>query len=350
MEHLIPFRPLINLLRILITYRGLHWKKLPALAPWLLKIILFEPFRLFEAFYVLLKRKKVKHTAPIFIIGFYRSGTTWLQELLSSDSQFRTPSIFQTIFPEIMLTMKPILKPVLQWVSRKLSIENDYHRLNFDWNFPGEEDVAINALSYYHDFNRIFQYPSQADIILKGHMKEPDKWLQSSWSRSHRYFTDKLSLAFPGKRLILKSPPNTGRVALLKKQYPDASFIFIERSKAECIASNKRLWNINKAFSFENYSQSQAEAVILKMHTAFHTNYHAEKQYLKQVELVEVAYDELVKSPERVLGMIYKALKLDHNESTMRQQQALITERSDYQPIKHAIHKTESTKKENHSQ
>ena len=337
MQHLIPFRSVIMLIMVMISYGEVHWKKSANLLPWIIKAILLEPFRLLESIYVEIRRHGIKKQPPIFILGYYRSGTTWLQELMSCDPDLRTPTIFQTVLPEFMFILEPVFKPLLQFFSETFQINNPYHRLNFNWDFPGEEDVAINALFYRCDFNRIFQYPSHADQILNSHFLKTDTAVQEKWGRAHSYFTDKLSLKYPGKRLVLKSPPNTGRIALLKSIYPDARFIFIKREPYACLQSNKRLWAINKSFSFEYYSEDLAERVTLKMYEIFHERYKKEKSSLKSGELVEVTYEELIENPGDLLDRIYETLTIHNNDQKRKLRQNLIDKRSDYQLINHKL-------------
>ncbi|MDC0598336.1 sulfotransferase [Gammaproteobacteria bacterium] len=299
------------------------------------KAILLEPFRLVEAIYVLIRRPSIKRNSPIFILGFYRSGTTWLQELMDCDPDLCSPTIFQVMLPEFMLIFESVFKPVLQFFSKLLKIQNPYHRLAFDWNYPGEDDVAINAFSYLCDFNRIFQYPSQADSLLERHYIKPDRQLLKSWERAHLYYLDKLSLKYRKKRLLLKSPPNTGRIGMLKKMYPDAKFIFIKREEKICIQSNKRLWKINEPFSFERYQKERAEHAISKMYATFLNCYQRDKTLLKSNELIEISFEQLIESPAEVLENIYSALELDDSNEKRNLRQMRINERKGYQPINH---------------
>lgn len=335
MKHLIPFRPLFALLIILIQYKGIHWRQIGALVPWIVKGILLEPFRLLEAVYVLAFSSRKRTVAPVFILGYYRSGTTWLQQLMATDTDFKTPTIFRTILPELFCVFEPVLKPVASTITRLLKSENPYHRLPFSWDFPGEEDVAINTLSYLCDFNRIFQYPSHGEKILQQHFKEKDSTLLENWKSAHLYYTSKLVLCNRGKRLLLKSPPNTGRIAMLKEIYPDARFIYIKRNPSECITSNKRLWEINRPFSFEKYKEEDVEDLLISMYKVFEENYQSQKKLLNENDLVEINYSEFIKAPEETIQRIYRQLGLDDSSDKKAARQKLIEERKTYPRLVH---------------
>jgi omega-hydroxy-beta-dihydromenaquinone-9 sulfotransferase len=335
MKHLIPFRPLFTLLIILIQYRGIHWRQTGALIPWIVKGILLEPLRLVEAFYVLIFASGEKTIAPVFILGYYRSGTTWLQQVMATDPDFKTPTIFKTILPELFCVFEPFLKPVASVVTKLLKSENAYHRLPFSWDFPGEEDVAINTLSYLCDFNRIFQYPSQGRKILQQHFKDPGSALVKNWKSAHLYYTSKLMLRNRGKRLLLKSPPNTGRIALLKKIYPDAKFVYIKRNPSECIVSNKRLWEINRPFSFEKYKEEEVEDLLIAMYKVFEENYEDQKKILDANDLVEINYSDFITAPEETIQRIYRQLNLNDSAEKKVARQKLIEERKTYSRLVH---------------
>ena len=61
---------------------------------------------LFKIFYgPLIEKTMVKHP-PIFIIGHWRSGTTFLHELISQDPQIGYVSLWQTLLPESFLILE----------------------------------------------------------------------------------------------------------------------------------------------------------------------------------------------------------------------------------------------------
>src|SRR5262249_52029499 len=53
----------------------------------------------------------VRIAAPVFILGHWRSGTTYLHNLLSLDPQFGWVSMLEVIAPEAALTSGPFLRP-----------------------------------------------------------------------------------------------------------------------------------------------------------------------------------------------------------------------------------------------
>ncbi len=72
------------------------------------------PFNLHDT---LRYRNKIRDTVidkpPIFIIGHWRSGTTYLHNLITQDHQFAYPSTFQTITPGLFLGSERYIKPIV---------------------------------------------------------------------------------------------------------------------------------------------------------------------------------------------------------------------------------------------
>ena len=57
-----------------------------------------------------------------------------------------------------------------------------------------------------------------------------------------QYFVKKISYKYIGKRVLLKSPANTGRIKEILEVYPDACFIHIHRDPYAVYQSNVKLY------------------------------------------------------------------------------------------------------------
>ncbi len=301
----IPFFPLIQFVRIQSRYGWLsrsQWKVLPL---WFVKCLLIEPLRLFEA--IVMAILPDKKPSPVFILGFYRSGTTYLQELLSANKSHRTLTLFQSVLPEISLCFGWLFEPIFSFVARFLRIKNEFHNIPLYGKFPGEDDVAITAFSSLHDYNKIFQYPSRHEVITDHYLKFCSEKEAARWKDLHLYLTKKLAYIYGNKQLILKSPPNTGRVAVLNTLYPGSRFVFISRQPADTIQSSKRLWRLNQRFSFETYTEEQAELILLHQYITLHELFFKQRT---EAACCEIRFDELVHDSVATLEKVYAALSL----------------------------------------
>src|SRR6478735_5335504 len=114
MKRYVPFSPLVHFVALVARNKGIPLKKVTHAIPWIIKITILEPFRWIEL--LMHERKIIKHHLnedPVFIIGHYRSGTTYLQRLFMQCDGLGYMSIFQSALPEIMLLFEKWFTPVL---------------------------------------------------------------------------------------------------------------------------------------------------------------------------------------------------------------------------------------------
>ena len=57
---------------------------------------------------------------PIFVLGHWRSGTTFLQSLLALDPHLTTSNLYQSLFPDVFLLTEARCKPWLNRLGRAL--------------------------------------------------------------------------------------------------------------------------------------------------------------------------------------------------------------------------------------
>lgn len=305
LAHLIPFYPLIQLIRIQWKWGVVRPQRMAVVFIWLAKTLLFEPLRWVDTLVVLLlPKKKVK---LIYIIGYYRSGTTYLQELMSLDKKHTTVTLFDSVMPEVTMCFGWLLTPFFNGMVRLFRISNQYHYVPFRFDFPGEEDVAINALSTFADYNRVYQYPSKHTAITKEVLIDASTSTKRAFLANYELFLKKVAYRSNSKIIILKSPPNLARTAILKGKFPDSKFIHIHRNPKESIRSNKRLWDLNRSFSFENYSDSDVYDVIQYQFQSF---YKAFKRDQVPMDCT-ITFSELIADPLETISKVYSSLELE---------------------------------------
>lgn len=94
-----------------------------------------------------------------------------------------------------------------------------------------------------------------------------------------------------------------GRINLLKGEFPEAKFIFIHRDPVEAIQSAKKLWKLNKTFSYEEYSESQVERILIKQYQEFYNSFMSESA---NIEYIDVKFKELITDSLDIIEFIYK--------------------------------------------
>lgn len=313
MDKLFPL-PVYTFLKIAIESGGGSVKGLKNVPPWLIKTILFEPLRWLEL--VMQKSKINRHEierGPIFILGFYRSGTSYLHHFLTQDDRLGYHTNFQMIFPELMLSCEKWLSPFFEAIFRLFKIQDPVHRVPLSFKFPGEEDAAMTTSLNPRGAQWGYFFPTRMNEYFRRFVlfeNIPDSELEK-WKQAYILLLKKISLANRGKQLVLKSPPHTARIKLLLSLFPDAKFILIHRNPYEVYASNKRFWKVTQ----DIYAIGKTEAVdinkiILDTYSETMHRYLSEKQMVPSGQLIELPYEELVTRPLDSMRWIYETLNL----------------------------------------
>jgi hypothetical protein len=276
---------------------------------------------------------------PVFILGYYRSGTTFLQRMLMQDPSLRTTSLFQTVMPEIMLSSEKTLTPVMDGVSRLFKIQNQFHRIPLRWrDFPGEEDVALGSLfrkqastwgilfpeKFIQHFDRFFLLENMTETEL------------NEWSYQYDCFIKKVSLACHSSQLVLKNPPNTGRVKQLLKLYPEAKFIHIVRNPADVFLSNRLFWQaIKKNYMLGKSRNLSFDELIKYSYSGLMNKYLNERDLIPAGNLIEIQYENFISNPVLTLESIYNKLGLEGFENARTSMMQFSSQQGRYPRLKH---------------
>ena len=332
--------PIVTFLRILFNNGRISISRLFHLMPWVIKFIFLEPFRIIELllYNTKLSQYKIKKD-PIFILGYYRSGTTYLQRLFIQDKRLGYQSVFHTSLPELMLGFEKIVKPVLSFITRTLKIENRFHKVPFRWDFPGEEDVALIALGIEHSANWGNIFPKHLlDYYEKYVYFNVEERTCLTWKENYLYWIKKLSLKNKGRQLVLKSPPNTARIKFLLELFPNAKFVCIQRNPYDVYASSKIFWDlVIKLYALQTISESEVRNVIVESFAGIMDRYEVNKHLIPKGNLVEVSYEDLSAHPFKVFKNIYNTLKIGDFNLCKKEVEVFIETFKNYKSSRYTI-------------
>lgn len=313
MNKLFPL-PIYTFLKTVSRNGGITFKGIRNLPSWLIKTILFEPLRWVELTY---NRKISKHIItkdPIFILGFYRSGTSFMHEFLTQDHRLGYHTNFQMILPEIMLCSERILSPFFDFICRVFNLQDPVHRIRMSFRYPGEDDATMTTAlnprgaQWGYFFPKMMMEQFRKYVLFEN---IPVTELED-WKTDYLFLLKKISLANRGKQLILKSPPNTARVKLLLSMFPNAKFIFVHRNPYEVYASNKRFWKVtDRIYALGENKSVDKYAIILETYAQIMHRYLKEKDAVPEGQLIEISYAELIQKPVKTMRKIYETLRLE---------------------------------------
>ncbi|MFO8000404.1 MAG: sulfotransferase [Marinilabilia sp.] len=281
------------------------------------KLLLSEPFRRRE-------RKKFKKTvdkiepdkAPIFIIGHWRSGTTYLHQLMSEDPDLFFQTKYQNFFSDNFLTTEEFFKPMISRFMRlsrpvKQWRSNISRTMNLD--APSESDTAliseISEFTYHwaHLFPKSYKTYFDKYLFFEGLSEEELR----EWQYTMRTLLNKTYLKHSHGRLLIKNPGDTARIKYLLEIYPNARFVFIHRNPYEVFYSNLKLWShVLDTVSLQQISEEEKRKIVLDVYEKLHRNYLEQKSLLVPGQLAEISHQDIIDAPMKTLKRIYKTLRL----------------------------------------
>jgi len=344
MNKLFPL-PLYSFLKITFQNGGIDLRRIKNLPPWLIKTLLFEPLRWMEL--VSYSRKINEHQFiknPLFILGYYRSGTSYLHQCLTQDDRFGYHTNYQMVFPEVMLTTEKALLPVFNFICRTFNITDSVHRVPLSFSFPGEEDATMTTYldpkgaQWGYFFPKKMAEQFQKFVLLQN-ISEAE---MEAWKQSFVFLLKKISIANQQKQLVLKSPPNTARIKLLLSIFPNAKFIFIHRNPYEVYSSNKRFWRVlQKTYALQTTKSVDVNAVILDTYSKMMQRYLEEKDLVPPGQLTEISYDDFIRNPLANLNTAYQTLRLDDFKYCEEKMKLFTGQQKEFLQLQHQLPEAE---------
>lgn len=272
---------------------------------------------------------------PVFIVGNFRSGTTFLHRLLAKDEHFTGMKTW-----EIYIAPSIIQRKLVHWLMKiNRMIGNPIGKIiagfekalkNYSYMHPAglekiEEDghVFLHTWSTYNLF-AFFPFPGLVhqyiyyDEEVSEEQKEQDMAYYKEVLQRHIYANN-------GKRYISKSPTYSPKVKTLHKKFPDAKFINLVRSPLRVIPSSVSMFSNHwKAYGEPEKDYPQpAQDVMREQAKHWYVYPHRYLKTLPPDQYIVVRFQDLVSNPKETIENIYAQFGM---EITPEYRQILIEE------------------------
>ena len=270
----------------------------------------FAPFRFWQsvAYGRRIERTEI-HPEPIFLLGFWRSGTTLLHNLFACDPQWGFVNTYQAALPDLFLAGQRRLRRML---ASALPENRGIDNIPVDFAMPQEEEIALMCTSGLSPYVSLY-FPRTADetleyLFMGEGVAERER---ERWRAEYTRLLKAASLYMDGKPLVLKSPSNTSRIAELLRLFPDARFVYIQRNPYDTLRSYLHLirlmngWHALQSFDFDELVLRQVR-IYRRMAEAF----LEQKALIPEGRLVEIRYEELEQDKIGQMQRIYRGLSL----------------------------------------
>lgn len=312
-----PISPLIG--ASLGTFVKVTWRKPIKASRWLhivlsfITIVLILPFQIPDILYF--KRKLKSHkpkTPPIFILGHWRSGTTFLHNTLTKDHRASYVTTYHSVFPN-HLRVKSFFEI---FMSRIMPEKRPGDEVKLNVNFPQEDEYALSNMtpcSFYH----FFYFPHAYRKYYNKYVRFADitPATVNLWTNKYTELVHKACINTGGDMAILKNPLNTGRIPELLELFPNARFIHIVRNPVFVYCSTKKFFlETIKALSFQKFTAGEISDMIFWLYENLMNDYLKDKDLIPEQNFYEIKYEKLIANPLNEVGKIYDQLNLNGNE------------------------------------
>ncbi len=291
---------------------------LPALIEWLI-------------FYIPIKRTEIKKD-PIYIVGYWRSGTTYLQNLMTRDPQYGWFDPVRTVsFSNCIL-----LKPLLRRIQRNLLKDaRPMDNMEYTLDLPMEEVFAQATIST-QAITHMLVFPdggNGARYIETAFIDEQDEARIQEWWKAYSYIIKKVTYLYEGKQLVLKSPENSCRSGELKRRYPGAKFINIYRNPYKIIMSAIKMFKDEMGLlCLNNPAPPEViENVAIDLCARIYRKLIPELENMPEEDHIDICYEDFCKDPESFMKQIYDKLGLEGYEEAKPYFEEYIKSQEGYQ-------------------
>lgn len=276
---------------------------------------------------------------PLFILGHWRSGTTYLHNILCQDPENAFVTTYQTVFANY-LNSQGFLKPIMKWV---MPSRRPADNVELAADYPQEEEFALSNTSELSFYN-FFYFPRHTGDYYHKYVRfenvngDREQFVADYDKILRRALLNRA----PASRLVVKNPVNTARLPLLTSTYPQADFIHIHRNPYEVYLSTKRFFTeLFPTLWFQHIEQKQINELILDLYLNLYDDYFSYLDTHPEFKLMEIEYESFQSDPNPYIKRVYDDYFEQDFEKVKSKFDAYILSQKSHQITKHSISEEE---------
>ncbi len=263
-------------------------------------------------------RRQVLHPpGVVFVLGYYRSGTTHLHNLLSCDPSMRSPTWCQCLAPHGFVVAWAFLRLFLIPFLPDKRPQDD---VPFGPDWPAEEDFALNNAGPVSPLVGRFVLPELRAHYQRYHdLQDLTPAERARWRRIWLTFLAKQSVLAGSRMILLKTPAHTARVGEILEVLgaEHCRFVYIDREREAVVKSNVAMQaRLGPHLLQEPPGADEVRGVIEREVAHTLERFEADATKIPAGRLVRVGFDELVRDPEATLDRVYREWGLERSEAS----------------------------------
>lgn len=271
---------------------------------------------------------------PLFIVGHWRSGTTYLHQLAHQHPALAAPTFAQCCFPDSFLFSRAYIEPVMgPFVSGTRPM--DAVRVGLDQ--PHEDEDALFRLVGSEPLERLV-FP-RGDRFFLCDLEDfgPVAAEREGWARALRRFVARVE-RLTGRRVVLKNAFNSLRVPLLAEVFPEATFLHIHRHPERVVPSAIRMWTL---FGRQNalragFRPPRVEDII-EIYDRIETRLEDDLGRLDRARWASVRFEELEAAPIETVARVTESLAIGFDLRARRALERYVEALGDFRKNNHRL-------------
>ena len=263
-----------------------------------------------DARYRKMMKNPVEQTDPLFILGHWRSGTTFVHNIFALDQHFGYNTTYQTVFPNLMHLWQPFFKPIMSWL---MPDKRPTDNLELQVDLPQEEEFSLVNMMPYSFYDFWFLPRNMMEYAHKYLLFEdiPAEELQVFKDTFRRVINTSLWNT-NGTQFLSKNPPHTARIPELLEMFPNAKFIYLVRNPYTVLESTKSFFiNTMRPLKLQDISPEEIERNILDIYKLMFYKYEKDKALIPEGNLVEIKFEDFEADALNLTQQIYRSLSID---------------------------------------
>lgn len=271
---------------------------------------------------------------PIFIIGHWRTGSTFLHQLLNLDERLAAPSVFQISVPDNFLISRKYYKPIM---TRMLDAVRPMDQVKLGFDEPQEDEYALVKMGINSPLEKLI-FPINNEFFLSGVSSLiPDEPHLTIWINFFQLFFKKLTFQ-TGKKIVFKNPFHSLRIDLLKEIFPKAYFIYIYRNPYVVIPSTQRMWSIvGKQNCLRKYQAEPSIAEVTATYKTFTESIKRSLGELPEKRYNEIQFEKFEQDPLQTINSLYKHMGMNISRDLEQTINNFLHANKDYKKNRYAL-------------
>ena len=253
---------------------------------------------------------------PVFIVGFPRSGTTYLHRLIDNDQeQFTSLKLWEIIFAPSILQKKcflllgkldrrmgrPLYRAAIRMEDKLFEGSRKMHRIS---HFEAEEDEII-LIHIFSSLFLAFMFPFEEMDVFSRFDTDVAPLRREKIMRFYKQCVQRHLYVFgPDKHFLSKNPASSSKINAIYETFPDAKIICMVRHPFEAIPSAIS-WVSYGFKQFNTADQQILTSRILGLMSHWYMYPVTELDKRPETCRAVLEYDDLVKDPDGFVKRLY---------------------------------------------